>query len=36
MTQEELYREYQRTVLRCRDGRPAISFYTWLRNIGYC
>jgi len=34
MTEEELYREYQRTIIRTRDGQPAVSFYTWLRNIG--
>ena len=34
MTQEELYGEYQRSVVRTRNGQPIISFYTWLRNIG--
>lgn len=33
MTQQELYEEYRRTVIRTRDGQPAISYYTWLRNI---
>lgn len=34
MIEEELYREYQRSVIRTVRGEPAISFYTWLRNIG--
>jgi hypothetical protein len=34
MIEEELYREYQRSVIRTVRGEPAISFYMWLRNIG--
>ena len=34
MTQQELYEEYRRTVIRTENGQTAISFYTWLRNIG--
>ena len=34
MTEKELYEEYQKRVIRTRDGRPAVSFYTWLRSVG--
>lgn len=34
MNIEELRREYERSIIRTRDGEPAISFYLWLRNIG--
>lgn len=31
---KELRSEYERNVIRTRNGEPAISFYLWLRNIG--
>jgi len=35
MTKQQLIKEYNRTVVRCRDGRPAISFITWCYNRGF-
>jgi len=32
--EDRIYKEYERTVIRCSDGRPAISFHTWCFNKG--
>ena len=32
--QKQMVEEYQRTVIRTRDGRPAISYMTWCFNRG--
>lgn len=29
MSKEELYQEYLRTVMRCADGTPVVSFRFW-------
>ena len=34
MTYEELYKEYEKRVLRTKDGQPAVGFHTWLRSVG--
>ena len=32
--QQQLIEEYQRTVIRTRDGSPAISYMSWCFNRG--
>ena len=34
MTREELQRDYERSVIRTSDGRPAISFISWCHYHG--
>jgi hypothetical protein len=34
MTEEELQRDYERSVIRTSDGRPAISFISWCHYQG--
>jgi len=32
--EQRLYDEYERTVIRCSNGQPAVSFHTWCFNKG--
>ena len=34
MTRQQLYEDYEEYVIRCRDGRPAVSFMAWCFNKG--